>query len=464
MDKRLGSGQGGHMSDQHNTEGNDERARRPEAEGPARAGTAPGASSPGQGRRLTRSRSDRMIAGVAGGLAEYLDVDPTLVRVGFAASILFGGIGILIYLVLALVAPEGDGAPGIGARRSGPPIWLIVLAVIAFLIFLPGPFWLHGGWHGWWWGWGAGWLLLISIVAVSVYLLARGRGGGRLGGGGGSSTASAEGEPATGGGPDRPDAGAEATTVVADEPPPNRGPHPVVRALAIALLVAIAICAALSVAVVSAWSVATGHGAIAAGTVIALGVILAATAISGRAAHWLLVPALVIGIPAGAIAASNIRFDNDIGQRQYDPGTVAEIPADGYSLGVGQMIVDLRAIPWHRGQVVPVKVDQGVGQVVISVPPRACVEADATASAGEVLVRGQRSDGINPDVSTTPPMGDAPRIVVDAHLDIGQLLVTDRPPEDFTGGDSGFRNRFHDGGSDVTDAQERLDAQRACAA
>lgn len=59
-------------------------------------------------KRLTRSTHDRMIAGVCGGLAEYFDIDPTLVRVGYVLVSIFsaGFPGILAYLVLALVIPE----------------------------------------------------------------------------------------------------------------------------------------------------------------------------------------------------------------------------------------------------------------------------------------------------------------------------------------------------------------------
>ncbi|MGC8874311.1 MAG: PspC domain-containing protein [Chloroflexia bacterium] len=61
-----------------------------------------------ESRRLYRSRSDRMIAGVCGGLARYLGVDPTLVRVIFAlASLFFLGLGgVLAYLILWAVIPE----------------------------------------------------------------------------------------------------------------------------------------------------------------------------------------------------------------------------------------------------------------------------------------------------------------------------------------------------------------------
>lgn len=57
-------------------------------------------------KRLYKSNRNRMIAGVCGGIAEYFNVDPTLIRLGFAAFSLFGGSGILLYIVCALVIPN----------------------------------------------------------------------------------------------------------------------------------------------------------------------------------------------------------------------------------------------------------------------------------------------------------------------------------------------------------------------
>jgi phage shock protein C len=57
-------------------------------------------------KRLHRSSSDRKIAGVCGGIAEYLGWDPTLVRVLWILLTLAGGSGILIYLILWLVMPD----------------------------------------------------------------------------------------------------------------------------------------------------------------------------------------------------------------------------------------------------------------------------------------------------------------------------------------------------------------------
>ena len=57
-------------------------------------------------KRLYRSRQNRTLAGVCGGIAEYLGWDPTLVRVAWIILTLLGGSGILIYLIFWLVMPE----------------------------------------------------------------------------------------------------------------------------------------------------------------------------------------------------------------------------------------------------------------------------------------------------------------------------------------------------------------------
>ncbi len=61
-------------------------------------------------RRLYRSQKERMIAGVCGGLAEVLDIDPTIVRLVFVLLALLGGHGILLYLILWLIMPREDQA------------------------------------------------------------------------------------------------------------------------------------------------------------------------------------------------------------------------------------------------------------------------------------------------------------------------------------------------------------------
>lgn len=56
-------------------------------------------------RRLYRCRSDRKIAGVASGVAEFFDLDPTVVRLVWVLSIFFGGLGLFLYIVMALIVP-----------------------------------------------------------------------------------------------------------------------------------------------------------------------------------------------------------------------------------------------------------------------------------------------------------------------------------------------------------------------
>jgi phage shock protein C len=56
-------------------------------------------------RRLYRCRDNRLVAGVAAGIAEYFDVDPSLVRLFWFVSFFVGGIGILLYVAMAIIVP-----------------------------------------------------------------------------------------------------------------------------------------------------------------------------------------------------------------------------------------------------------------------------------------------------------------------------------------------------------------------
>ncbi len=57
-------------------------------------------------KKLYRSEKNRMIAGVCGGIAEYFNIDPTLVRLGFVAlSFMLGG-GVLVYILAAIIIPK----------------------------------------------------------------------------------------------------------------------------------------------------------------------------------------------------------------------------------------------------------------------------------------------------------------------------------------------------------------------
>lgn len=119
--------------------------------------------------RLRRSKSDRYIAGVAGGLGRHFDVDPTIIRVVLAVLTFFGGAGVLVYGAVWLFVPE-DGevrAPievGTDVRR----IVLIAAGVIALSVVFGTPF--FGA------GWDQGFPLSILVIGIVVVALLATRG------------------------------------------------------------------------------------------------------------------------------------------------------------------------------------------------------------------------------------------------------------------------------------------------
>ena len=57
-------------------------------------------------RKLYRSKTDRKVAGVCGGLAQYFNIDPTLIRVVFVVLAVLGGSGLVLYLALWIIVPN----------------------------------------------------------------------------------------------------------------------------------------------------------------------------------------------------------------------------------------------------------------------------------------------------------------------------------------------------------------------
>ena len=78
--------------------------------------------TPQPSKRLTRSRDDRVIAGVCGGLARYLNVDASLVRIlTVVLTVLVSGLPLLLYIVAVFVVPEDDAVPAPPPPRQ--PDW-----------------------------------------------------------------------------------------------------------------------------------------------------------------------------------------------------------------------------------------------------------------------------------------------------------------------------------------------------
>jgi phage shock protein PspC (stress-responsive transcriptional regulator) len=118
----------------------------------------------GAAKRLERSRSDRMLAGVSGGLARYFDIHPAVFRVGFVVLTLLGGAGILIYLAAALVMPDEGQEDSVATaalrsrrERPWPLIGLALVGVAVASLLARATLWPHGD---------AWWLLLLAGGAI----------------------------------------------------------------------------------------------------------------------------------------------------------------------------------------------------------------------------------------------------------------------------------------------------------
>jgi phage shock protein PspC (stress-responsive transcriptional regulator) len=105
----------------------------------------------GAAKRLERSRSDRMVAGVAGGLARYFDIHPAVYRVGFVILTLLGGAGIVIYAAAALVMPDEGKEDSVATAalrnrrdRPWPLIGLGLVAIAAATLLSRATLWPHG--------------------------------------------------------------------------------------------------------------------------------------------------------------------------------------------------------------------------------------------------------------------------------------------------------------------------------
>ena len=345
---------------------------RPSTEQPTTAAAGP--------RRLFRSRGDRVIGGVCGGVAKYFNIDPVLVRVGAVALIFLGGAGILAYIAAVLLVPnEGvdGGAPE--PPRRGMAITGVVLLVVAICVVLP----FQGGWGP---DWGLVPLGFVALAGLLVWRLASGQ---------------------------RPEGDARA----------------ILRAMALGVALII-VC--LVLAITGAWAAAAGGDGIVAGIVIAAGIVLIAGAFFGSWARWLVLPALALALPAGVVAAANLDVRGGTGEVTYRPATAAEVH-DSYRLGVGHLVVDLRDARLTPGDH-RIKIRLGVGGAELLVPRGVCVSTDSHVGIGGTAVFNRNGGGIDTDWTDerNAPEG-TPRVVVDGDIGIGALIVHHNEHESWDG-------------------------------
>jgi phage shock protein PspC (stress-responsive transcriptional regulator) len=322
-------------------------------------------------RRLRRTSGDRVLGGVCGGLGAYLGVDPVVVRVAAVVLALFGGAGVLFYLAAWLLVPSDDPTDGHAPGRAATIAGVVVLVVGLGTLL---PFRFNGGW-----GFGAGGFFL-SVVLVGLAGLVVWR--------------VASGERATG-------TGAQ-----------------VVRRAGLGLAI---LAASLVLAVGGAWAAAAGGATVVAIIVIAAGATLVASAFVGGA-RWLIVPAVALALPAGAVAATNLDVKGGVGDRTYRPASINDL-RDHYRVGVGRLVIDLRDSRLTPGDH-HLRVEGGVGQVLVLVPPQLCVSSKAHVGVGAAQVFQRDNGGLDVDWSDArnAPRG-TPRLIVDGDLGVGDFQI-----------------------------------------
>jgi len=311
-----------------------------------------------------------MLGGVAGGIGRYFGIDPTLVRIAFVALALFGGTGLVVYAAALLLVPNDDEAVagGVSSPRDRNTAIGLVIAFILVCIAIGGGFgFAFGG----------------ALVPIGFLFLA----------------------------------GLAVWWFISGERP-SGSPATVVRraAIGVALLIG---CFGLSVA--SFFASGLGGGVVTAAIVIAAGAALVAGAFVGGA-RWLVLPALAIALPLAFVSAAGIDLNGGFGERDVRPATMAELE-DGYRLGAGELVVDLRELDLPAGDH-PLKVRIGAGHALVIVPEDVCVASRAEVGMGGVAIFDRDGGGIDVDWKDSRQAPEnTPRIVLDGDVGLGLLEV-----------------------------------------
>ena len=346
-------------------------------------------------KELHRSRSERILAGVAGGLGRYFDISATFFRIGFVILTLVGGAGILLYVAAWFVIPdegEGDSIVSEALRRHRERPWLLagvgLVGIALVSLFAHADFWPNSGFA---------WVLLLLGGLVIMFAQRQPKGGTRPD------------DPAT------PAATPDATPAATPVPRP-RQPSLLLPGLGV-LLAAVGSLALLdAVGVDVPWDVALAVGAIGTGVAVVAGVALR------RRTGGLVVVGLVLAALAVAVSAVDVRLEGPIGTRIYSPVKKGDLKTD-YDISVGDLKLDLSNAALPAGDT-EVDANVGIGELRVIVPEDVGLDVDASASAGEVTVFGRSESGVDADLSESIGARGSDRTLrIDAHVGLGDVIV-----------------------------------------
>jgi phage shock protein PspC (stress-responsive transcriptional regulator) len=349
-------------------------------------------------RLLRRRSADRVIGGVAGGLGDYFNIDPLLVRIGFVGLIIFGGAGLVLYLIGWLLLPaEGHDASiveglfrriGLTPLRIGGIVLIVgVLALVLSIIggadlSLPA------------WGQRPVALWAVAIIVVGVLLIRR-----------------RETAPATAG------ASTEATPLRAAAMPAIPRPRsPLAWYVLAALLVAIGLLAIVSQ--VAKIEVAPGQFFGAALAVVGIGLVVGAW--WGRARILILLALLLLPM---AVTASFVTapLEGGVGDQRYAPANAAELQGE-YRLMGGRLVLDLTSLS-ITAQPIHIAASVAVGQLLVILPPGASVQVHTRVGAGSAIVFGPRDVGTSLDSRYVRVHASGPTYILDLQSGLGEVEV-----------------------------------------
>ncbi len=350
------------------------------------------AAPPPPPRRLARRSDERLLGGVAGGVADSLGVDAVLVRLAFVVTAFVGGVGVIAYLLGWIVLPVAPTAPGVepahADRRQLLGYGLVALGLLTI-----------GGRLGWTiWGDGAFWpLLLIGLGAAVLWLRTRDT---QDGPGPAPRPPAPPGPSETAPMPTLPlaltagtETGAEAPTEpftghaspAAPAPPAAPRPRSYLGAVTWSLLLVLAGGAWLLDA---AGAVDLDVGVVLALALAVVGGALVVSAWWGRSRGL-----IALGIPlvlvVGGLGLVDVPLDGGIGNPTYRPTTIGAVHRS-YELAIGDLSLDLRRVDFSGGRR-HVHAQLGIGQLNVTVPDGVRVVVDGHAGVGSITAFGRQS-------------------------------------------------------------------------